>query len=402
MRFEVVDFNGKSLSKTVPARHAGDPVDLYSGAISMGANARVQCFPEKVRDGCPNWRLRPDWATLQRLPWASSPERDVFRVCCEQATAPTPRFVCRGALDALRLDHGLELLAASELEFVVAERSEKRPLFDGVDIFATLQLAKTDFAYAVAETMATVGVDVRTMNCEYGAGMLRCPHFHRICAESRDSNEFRTGQLEITFKPKRGLAAADCAHTFKTGVKELAMRRGLAATFASKPFGGPRGVGNGGHLNVSLWRGEDPATGGDEDGLSTTARHFIAGILAHARGLEALAAPTPGCYSRHGNWAPTHANWGHDDRNVCIRVKSRRCAPGEAYVEYRAPSSAANTYLVLAGVAAAGADGVKRERVLPPAKDDEAVLLPTSLPEALAALRADDVLVEALGKDFVE
>ena len=107
------------------------------------------------------------------------------------------------------------MLAASELEFVVATLSERRPLFEGVDIFATLQLAKTDFAYAVAETMAGI-VDVRTMNCEYGAG-----------------------QLEITFKPKRGLAAADCAHTFKTGVKELAMRRGLAATFASKPFGGP-------------------------------------------------------------------------------------------------------------------------------------------------------------------
>ena len=264
--------------------------------------------------------------------------------------------------------------------------------------------------------MAAVGVDVRTMNCEYGAGTLRCPHFQRICAEGPDSNSFRTGQLEITFEPKRGLAAADCAHTFKTGVKELAMRRGLAATFASKPFGGPRGVGNGGHLNVSLWRGDDPATGGlrrgpRDDGLSTTAKHFIAGVLAHARGLEALAAPTPGCYARHGNWAPTHANWGHDDRTVCVRVKSRPtacspdprdCAPGEAYFEYRAPSASANTYLCLAGVAAAGADGVKREIVLPPAKDDEAVLLPTSLPEALAALRADEVLVDALGKDFVE
>ena len=118
--------------------------------------------------------------------------------------------------------------------------------------------------------------------------------------------------------------------------------------------------------------------------------------------LEALAAPTPGCYSRHGNWAPTHANWGHDDRSVCLRVKSRGCAPGEAYVEYRAPSASANTYLVLAGVAAAGADGVKRELVLQQARDDEAVLLPTSLPEALAALRADDVLVEALGEDFLE
>ena len=85
-----------------------------------------------------------------------------------------------------------------------------------------------------------------------------------------------------------------------------------------------------------------------------------------------------------------------------FRVKSRGCAPREAYVEYRAPSASANTYLVLAGLAAAGADGIARELVLPPARDEDAVLLPTSLPEALAALRADDVLVEALGKDFVE
>jgi glutamine synthetase len=80
----------------------------------------------------------------------------------------------------------------------------------------------------------------------------------------------------------------------------------------------------------------------------------------------------------------------------------RDCAPGEAYVEYRAPSASANTYLVLAGLAAAGADGVKRELVLPPARDDEAAPLPTSLEEALSALRADEVLVDALGKDFVE
>ena len=98
----------------------------------------------------------------------------------------------------------------------------------------------------------------------------------------------------------------------------------------------------------------------------------------------------------------TRADWGHDDRNVCIRVKSRDGGPGEAYFEYRAPSASANTYLLLAGLAAAGADGIARELVLPPAKDDEAALLPTSLPEALSALRADDVLVEALGKDFVE
>ena len=104
--------------------------------------------------------------------------------CIAHATADTspPTGSSAGWTRGRRRDRG----APSHL---VAD-AERRPLFDGVDIFATLQLAKTDFAYAVAEQITTV--DVRTMNCEYGAG-----------------------QLEITFEPKRGLAApwgvATCA-----------------------------------------------------------------------------------------------------------------------------------------------------------------------------------------------
>ena len=392
VRFEVVDLNGKALSKTVPREHAAEGVFMYSGALAMGADARVLTFPKCVGDaGCPNWRLEPQWDTLQRLPWASSADRDVFRVYCEtlrgsKADAPKlgacPRAACARRLAALKEAHGVDVYAASELEFVLTD-DEQRPRFSGVDIFSTLQFVKCeDFAYAVAEQMRQVGVDVRTLNCEYG-----------------------DGQLEITFAPKFGIAAGDAASTFKTGVKELALRRNLRATFSSKPFGGPRGVGNGGHFNFSLWRGATPATHADDDadGLAVDARRFLAGVLAHAPGLEALAAPTAACYARHGNWAPAAADWGHDDRTACVRVKADPAGDAaSAYFEYRAPSAAAKPYLVLAGLAAAGQDGLDRRLELPPPKAPDAAKLPTSLPEALDALKADGVLAAALGDDLLE
>ena len=170
-------------------------------------------------------------------------------------------------------------------------------------------------------------------------------------------------------------------------------------------MGGVKGVGNGGHLNFSLWEGEKSAQHDpkDADGLSRTARHFLAGVLAHAPGLEALAAPTPACYARHGNWAPTKADYGFDDRMRCVRVKADPDAASDtSYFEYRAPSSAANAHLVMAGLAIAGADGIARELELgPPGEDPAAAAIPTTLPDALAALRADSLLADALGEDFV-
>ncbi|KAH8055263.1 ATP binding protein [Aureococcus anophagefferens] len=132
----VVDLNGKALSKTVPREHAGEGVFMYSGALAMGADARVLTFPKCVGDaGCPNWRLEPQWDTLQRLPWASSADRDVFRVYCEtlrgsKADAPKlgacPRAACARRLAALKEAHGVDVYAASELEFVLTD-DEQRP-----------------------------------------------------------------------------------------------------------------------------------------------------------------------------------------------------------------------------------------------------------------------------------
>lgn len=432
VRFEIVDLNGKALSKVVPARHKDSRVYLYSGALALGANSEVLTVPEEVANlGCPNGLLIPFWETCRALPWAAdapgAPPGGVAvkRVFCEQSfmakgqllpNLAVPRTVCRRLLGELA-QRGLRVLSATELEFCMVTAGEPagytrkgeeqgwKPLFgEGScgEIFVTLSGTKTaGFQYAIEEAMEAIGVDVRTMNCEYGPA-----------------------QLEITFGPALGIASPDAAVSFRTAVKEIAQQRGLCATFYSKPFG-ERGVGSGGHLNFSLWRAEAsaeepsspwqgeaphgfvPCTAGESpNALSPEAEAFLAGIIEHAPALEALCAPTPGCYGRHGNWAPTVANWGFDDRTAAIRVHAdAHRGANECYAELRMPSSAANPYLVLAGMVAAGLDGVDRKCQLPPpgqTQADGASVLPKSLPEALDELIRDTQLCTRLGAALVE
>jgi glutamine synthetase len=126
------------------------------------------------------------------------------------------------------------------------------------------------------------------------------------------------------------------ASTFRTGVKEIAQLENLIATFCSKPFGTLSDPGNGGHFNFSLWEGarSDDCTKHfgtkgmrnimkSEDGkLSQEGQNFIAGVLDHAPGLQALCSPTPPCYSRAGHWAPTHGIYT-SSRCINIYCKSR-------------------------------------------------------------------------------
>jgi len=419
IRFALVDMNGKELSKVVPARHRENPVYMYIGVMGMGANAKVLTIPKEVMDaGCPNSSLVPDWDTEQVLPWACRRGVVVKRVWCEQRMGnlsanmslsnaelnrAVPRTACRCLLDELRAfeGRGLEFLSGGELEFTLLKEDAAgtwQPYFQGVDLFATMQNVKAEnYFFDLDRDMSTVGVDFLTFNAEYGAG-----------------------QVELSFVPRLGIQALDNIATFRQGAKEVASRGGLRATFMSRPFG-VAGVGNGGHFNFSLWsptqetqrepsiisgptKGYRSEIHSAEDalGLSATAKSFLAGILAHAPAMEAFAAPTPPCYTRHGNWAPVRADWGAEHRLSCVRVKSDpQGSPDFAYMEYRAPSASANAYLVAASLIAAGLDGLQRKLELPAAGDEAGATLPTDLPSALAALEADQYMVSKLSPTLV-
>ncbi len=204
------------------------------------------------------------------------------------------------------------------------------------------------------------------------------------------------------------LDAADRAHRFKSAVKELARAQGRLATFMPKPFNDEGGSGY--HLHFSAWSDagvplfDDSAT---EDGLSILARQMIAGILAHAPALAAVANPTINSYKRFGpdTLAPWLIDWGLDNRSAMVRIPPERGKA--ARLELRLGDASANSYLIIAGLLAAALLGV-RDQLEPPAAlvgygydVSKAAKLPSSLGDALDALEADAAMVEVLGSPFV-
>src|SRR5262249_35838516 len=136
--------------------------------------------------------------------------------------------------------------------------------------------------------------------------------------------------------------------------------------------------------------------------------HFIAGQLAHAPALTALAAPTVNCAKRYKlySFAPTNATWGFENRTTGIRVKAT--GDDRTHIENRMGAGASNPYLLMAGCLAAGLDGLKNKLALPPVVDgiaygmDKVTNLPTRLDDALTALEQDNALTEQLGAEFVK
>jgi glutamine synthetase len=214
--------------------------------------------------------------------------------------------------------------------------------------------------------------------------------------------------MEINFAPAWGIAAADQAFTFKNGVKEIALQHGMMASFMTKPRIDQSA--NGCHYHQSLWQGDKNAFLDDssEDGLSDICRYFLAGQLAHAEAVCALAAPTVNCAKRFKlySFAPTNATWGIENRTTGLRIKATRNE--STHVENRFGCAASNPYLLMAACLAAGIDGLKNRLEPPPpvtglAYGREGVVnLPTRLEEALNALENDKVLREALGSEFVK
>jgi glutamine synthetase len=214
--------------------------------------------------------------------------------------------------------------------------------------------------------------------------------------------------MEINFAPKAGIEAADVVFTFKNGVKEIAQRHGYIASFMTQPWADQSA--NGCHYHQSLL---DVKTGknafvGPDGSWTRVWRWWLGGQIAHAAALCALAAPTVNCPKAFGfsPVAPTNVTWGVENRTAAFRMKY---VGGEsAHIESRFPRGGSNPYLVLAGVLAAGLDGL-RNKTEPPAETTGvahglagATLLPARLDQAIAALEGDPALRAALGEEFIK
>lgn len=227
-------------------------------------------------------------------------------------------------------------------------------------------------------------------------------------------HEVAPGQHEIDFKYANALEAADNIQTFKLVVKTIARQHGLHATFMPKPLFGVNGSGM--HCHQSLFRGSQNAfyDESDELGLSETAKRYLAGILQHARGFAAITNPTVNSYKRlvPGYEAPCYVAWSAKNRSPLVRVPASRGL--STRIELRNPDPAANPYLALAAMLAAGLDGINKElelceptnqNIYTMTEEDRdlynIVSLPGSLEEALGEMKNDDVIIKALGEHIV-
>lgn len=212
-------------------------------------------------------------------------------------------------------------------------------------------------------------------------------------------HEDGNGQFEQNFHYADALTTADRVTTLRYVIQMLAEQRGMIATYMPKPF--TDRTGSGMHLHLSLWDGDGPrfpSAGVDPHGLglSETGYAFVAGLLEHAPGLQAILAPTVNSYKRTGanstasgaTWAPRAATYGGNDRTHLVRV------PDAQRVELRSGDGAGSAHLAVAAALGAGLAGIRSEKDpgVPGARPAGAPLLPRTLLDAVAAFESDAVV----------
>ncbi len=375
-------------------------VDQLPRALERGCMFDGSSIEGFVRIEESDMVLRPDPDTYSVLPWRQQGGRTARIICdvCKTDGSPfegDPRHVLKRALKQAA-DMGFSFNVGPECEFFLFQvDSNGVPTTITHDEAGYFDLAPIDMG---EEARRDICLALEEMGFEIEAS-------HHECAN---------GQHEIDFKYTDALRAADNIITFKAVVKTIAKRHGLYATFLPKPIYGIAGSGM--HVNQSLFRDGQNAFYDAKDplGLSPIACNYIAGLLAHIRGITAITNPLVNSYKRlvPGFEAPVYVAWAAKNRSPLIRIPAAR---GEGMrIELRNPDPSCNPYLALACMLTAGLDGIKHD-MAPPASVERNIYamtakertalgikaLPESLKEALDAMMADGLVVSALGDHVV-
>lgn len=346
-------------------------------------------------------RLHPDIDTFDIYPWYPEHNR-VARIICNvyrpdgTPFAGDPRNVLIRALERAK-SMGYSFNVGPECEFFLFHTDEQgKPTTKTHDSAGYFDLGPVDLGENARRDMC---LTLEDLGFEIEAS----------------HHEVAPGQHEIDFKYAEALKAADNIMTFKLAVKTIAKRHGLHATFMPKPVFGIAGSGM--HVNMSLFKDGKNAFYDPENplGLSQTAYQFIAGVLAHVKGLTALTNPLVNSYKRlvPGYEAPVYVAWSAQNRSPLIRIPSAR--GNSTRVELRNPDPSCNPYLVLAAVLSAGLDGIEKQMTPPPSVDaniydmseEERIAngvtdLPGSLMEAVEEMQKDPLIRQALGDHAFE
>ena len=331
-----------------------------------------------------------DPETITELPWEPGVAYAIVDALNPDGSENlfSPRAVLRKVIEGYA-KHGLHPVVGPELEFYIAKQNEHGRWVRAHE--------RTGQVYTTGSMVDPDGTFLR---------LLRNLDRMKIGVFA-GNHEFSPSQYEINLWHSKALDAADRTFKFKTAIKDVVNREGKLATFLGKPWSDEGGSGFHLHFSVTDENGINKMHDG-QGGLSDIAKHLIAGITANAHGLTALTNPTVNAFKRLGpdTLAPYRANWGYDNRSCMVRVPPERSQGTR--LEVRVGDGAANPYLVIAGILAAGLDGLNRalecpEEAVGMAYDNEsAPILPETFADALDALEANAHLHDQLSKQLVE
>jgi glutamine synthetase len=344
----------------------------------------------------------PDPNTFAILPWRPTDGGAVARMFCDilqpdlSPYVGDPRYVLKRALKRAS-DMGFTYYVGPELEyFYFRDASNKPEVLDRGGYFDLTPLdIASDLRRETVLALEQMGIGV-----EYS------------------HHEVAPSQHEIDLRYTDALTMADSAMTYRLVVKEIAMKHGVYGTFMPKPLYGENGSGM--HTHQSLFRGDKNAffEANAPDHLSDTARHFVAGLLHHAREITIVTNQWVNSYKRliPGYEAPIYLSWAARNRSDLIRIPVYK--PGRenaTRIEYRAPDPACNPYLAFAVMLAAGLEGIERgyECPLPveqnvyemePEERERLGIdsLPGSLAEATEVAEKSELLRKTLGDHVFE
>lgn len=341
----------------------------------------------------------PDASTFQILPWRPS-HNGVARVFCDVCT-PDRKPFAGDPRDALRRmfykaeKAGYLLNVGAELEYYYFPDEHTPEPLDNVGYFdLSVSDAARDLRRNTVLTLEKMSVPV-----EYT--------FH---AAGRS-------QHGMSLRHAEALSMSDAITTAKLIMKQQAYESGCHASFMPKPLAGEDGSAMFLHQSLFDHDGNNVFWGEDDEKyhLSDIAKHYMAGILAHAREISAITNPTVNSYKRittGGDSVPQYATWGLRNRASMVRIPVYK--PGKQLstrIELRSPDPMANPYLVNAVTLAAGLDGIERKLELPPEATAETLELtdrqmleagytplPRSLKEALDVFEDSQFMKDALGE----
>ena len=400
-----VDMQSRLMGKRFHAQHFLDSAvnETHSCNYLMAVDMEMEPVPgfksASWEKGYGDYMMKPDLATLRRLPWQEGTALvlcDVMDHHGHEDIPVSPRAILKKQIARLEA-MDLSAMMASELEFYLFEESFEQAHAQGYRDLNLISPYNED--YHLFQTTKEEDVMRAVRNGLYGAGIpVEC-----------SKGEAWAGQEEINVKYADALTAADNHVITKNAVKEIAWAQGRAATFMAK--WNYEAAGSSSHVHQSLWskdgrqaRFHDPD---GEYGMSEMMRQYLAGLLAHASEFTFFLAPNINSYKRFqaGTFAPTKAIWSLDNRTAGYRI----CGSGKAVrVECRVGGSDLNPYLAFAAQIAAGISGIENKMTLEPEFKGDAYAakkareIPSTLRDAAVALKKSKMLRAAMGDEVVE